>query len=334
MTIGITSYGGYIPKFRIKKADITRAWGKKELPGEKSVANYDEDTATISVQASRNAIEMSKINPKEIGCLYVGSESHPYIIKPTATIVADAIGAGPELYACDLEFACKAGTASLQMALNLNENNKIKYGLAIGADTAQGRPNDALEFTSAAGGAAFITGKNPKLELIETVSYTTDTPDFWRREGQKYPRHGGRFTGQPAYYKHTEEATKLLLEKTGMNVNDFDHVIFHMPNDKFPVVMAKKLGIATEKLEAGFIGKFIGNTYSGNVMLGLAMCLDVAKQGEKILMTSFGSGAGSDSFAFELKEKFENPFPIKNYIENKEYVDYATYLRLRNKIKM
>jgi len=220
------------------------------------------------------------------------------------------------------------------MAFNLVENDKIKFGMAIGADTAQGRPNDPLEYTSAAGGAAFITGKNAKVELIDTVSYTTDTPDFWRRDGEQYPKHGERFTGEPAYYKHIEKATKLLFEKTGLKAGDFHHVIFHMPNDKFPIRAAKRLGIPFTKLESGFVGKHIGNTYSGNPMLGLAMCLDVAKEDEKILVTSFGSGAGSDSFAFEVRRRFENPYPIRKYIENKKYIDYATYLRLRNKIKM
>lgn len=181
---------------------------------EKAVPSLDEDTATIAVEAARNALKRAEIDPKDIGAVYVGSESHPYAVKPTATIVAEAIDATPDLTAADLEFACKAGTAGIQMCMGLVESGLIKYGLAIGADTAQGAPGDALEYTAAAGGAAYIIGKsNVIAEFNGTYSYTTDTPDFWRREGKPYPRHGGRFTGEPAYFRHVINAAKGLMEK-------------------------------------------------------------------------------------------------------------------------
>ena len=113
--IGIVSYGSYIPKFRIKVEEIARVWGEdaKKIKGglgvhEKSVPDVDEDTATIAVEAAREAIKRSKINPGDIGAVFVGSESHPYAVKPTATIVGEALGVGNEYYAADLEFACKA----------------------------------------------------------------------------------------------------------------------------------------------------------------------------------------------------------------------------------
>ncbi len=119
MPIGITSYGVYIPKFRIKIEEIARVWGddaediKKGLKVfEKSVPDKDEDAATIAVEAARHAINRSKLNPQKIGAIYVGSESHPYVVKPTATIVAEATGATPELMAADYEFACKGRNRS------------------------------------------------------------------------------------------------------------------------------------------------------------------------------------------------------------------------------
>ena len=120
--------------------------------------------------------------------MYKRQESHPYAVKPTATIVADAIRASPNLTAADLEFACKAGTAGIQAAVGLVKSGMIKYGLAIGADTSQGAPGDALEYTASAGGAAYIIGEDNTIADIEhTCSFTTDTPDFYRREGQAYP---------------------------------------------------------------------------------------------------------------------------------------------------
>ena len=152
---GIIGYGAYVPRYRIKVEEIAKIWNedaesiKKGLNVfEKSVPSIDEDAATIAVEAARQAVYHSGINSNELGAIYVGSESHPYAVKPTATIVSQAILAGNKLTAADLEFACKAGTAGIQMVSGMCDSNMIKYGMAIGSDTSQGRPGDALEYTA------------------------------------------------------------------------------------------------------------------------------------------------------------------------------------------
>ena len=342
MKFGIVGYGAYVPKYRIKPEEIAKVWGtdgqlmKKGLKiQEKSVPCIDEDTITISVEASKNAITRANIDAKDIGALFIGSESHPYAVKPSGTVVTDALGIGPDILVADFEFACKAGTAGMQCCMGLVKSGMIKYGLAVGADTAQGQPGDALEYSASAGGAGFIIGPNPAVEIKETFSYTTDTPDFWRREGQQYPKHGARFTGTPAYFKHVIEATKGLLKKTDEEIGKFDYVIFHMPNGKFPRQVAKKLNIPEEKLSLGMVVETIGNTYSGSSLLGLTRVLDEASSGDKILMTSFGSGAGSDSFSMEVLdiEKIQKKAKkTQEYIDKKTYIDYGTYVKLRKKL--
>ena len=338
----IVAYGAYVPRYRIKIEEIARIWGRQAASisaglnvFEKSVPGMDEDTATISVEAARRAVKAAKINTKEIGAIYVGSESHPYAVKPTATIVAEAIEATPQLTAADYEFACKAGTAGMQNCIALVDSNMIKYGLAIGADVAQSAPGDALEYTAAAGGAAFIIGKEGIAKINETISFTTDTPDFWRREGQPYPGHGERFTGEPAYFKHVGNAAKMLMEKVGSKPSDYDYVVFHQPNGKFPIRIAKKLGFEKKQIEDGLLCPIIGNTYSGSSMLGLAAVLDVAKPEQRILMVSYGSGAGSDAFDIIVTDKIEEyeRQGIRKMLENKEYVDYATYMKFRREFE-
>jgi len=343
---GIVGYGAYIPVYRIKTSEIARVWGEEPERienglgiKEKAVAGVDEDTASIAVEAARNAMKRASIAPAELGAIYVGSESHPYAVKPTASIVAEAINAVPNSTAADLEFACKAATAGFQMCMGLVDSDIVKYAMSIGADTAQGRPGDALEYSAGSGGAAYIFGKNnDSLAVIEaTFSYTTDTPDFWRRQKANYPSHGGRFTGAPAYFKHVSGATKGILEKTGAKLSDFDYVVFHQPNAKFPIQLAEKLGIPKDKLKAGLLTPFIGNTYSGAVPLGLSAVLDVAKPGQKILATSFGSGAGSDSFIITVTDKIEVKRDLakktQDYIDRKQYIDYSTYIKYRKKLK-
>ena len=345
---GIMGYGVYVPIYRIRVEEIAKVWNE-DAEGiktslnivEKSVQDKDEDAATIAVQAARRAVSHAGIDAREIGAVYVGSESHPYAVKPTATIVKEAIGTGNRVMAADLEFACKAGTAGMQMVMGLIDSNMIKYGMTVGSDTAQGRPGDALEYTAGAGGAAFILGKGGSgniAEILKTVSFTSDTPDFWRKEGASFPSHGGRFTGEPGYFNHTISATKMLFEETGFKPSDFDYAVFHQPNGRFPTNVAKQLGFTSEQIKNGLITPMIGNTYSGASLIGLAATLDVAMPGQKILVTSFGSGAGSDSFAIEVTENIEarrgSLVPVRDIIsKNKTYVDYSIYLKHKKAIK-
>ncbi len=343
---GIVGYGVYIPSYRIKVEEIAKVWGDNAqaisrglVVNEKSVPAPDEDTATISVEAARNSLKRAGIEPQKIGAVYVGSESHPYAVKPTATIVAEAVDASPDLTAADLEFACKAGTAGIQICMGLVDSGNVDYGLAVGADTAQGAPSDALEYTASAGGAAYVIGSENTLADFEgTYSFTTDTPDFYRREGKPYPRHGGRFTGEPAYFKHVLSAAKGMFEKMGTEASDYDHAVFHQPNGKFYIRAARKLGFNEEQYKTGLLTPTIGNTYSGATPLGLAAILDIAKPGDRILAVSYGSGAGSDAFSIEvkeaIKEKQDLAPTVQEMIKNKKYVDYAVYAKFKGKLRM
>ncbi|MBN1896552.1 MAG: hydroxymethylglutaryl-CoA synthase [Candidatus Aenigmarchaeota archaeon] len=343
MKAGIVGYGAYIPRLRIKSSNIAKVWSadpelEAKMINEKTVPNMDEDCATMAVEAARSAILRAGIDPMKIGAVYIGSESHPYVVKSTSSIIGEAVGATPNMMAADLEFACKAGTSAIQIVNSHVLAGKIEYGLAGGSDTAQGRPGDALEYTAAAGAAMFVVGKKDVVATIDsTLSYVTDTPDFWRREGEEFPRHGGRFTGEPGYFKHILGATEGILSETGTTVKDYDYFVFHQPNAKFPLSAAKMLGIPKEKVLTGLLFPKIGNTYSAASILGLCNVLDTATPGSRILMTSFGSGAGSDSFTMTVTDKIgdrrDMAAPVSQMIERKEYIDYATYARYKEKIK-
>jgi len=344
--VGIVGYGTHIPRYRIKVEEIAKVWGadapsfKKGLNlNEKSVPAPDEDCITLSVNAARNAVSRAGIDTVKIGAVYVGSESHPYAVKPTGAIVAEALGACPDIHSADLEFACKAGTEGMFIALHLVKTGVIEYGLGIGADTSQGAPGDALEYSAAAGAAAFLMGAdNVAAELIDTHSYMTDTPDFWRREHAHYPEHGGRFTGVPAYEKHIDGATKAMLEKAKMKPGDFDYVIFHQPNGKFPANAAKRLGFKEPQYKHGLLCPTLGNTYSGSSPMGLAATLDEAEPDQLILLVSYGSGSGSDAFIFRTTPRLLEirdlaPRTRKQLDEHKIYIEYGQYAKFRRKIR-
>ncbi|OGO15404.1 MAG: hydroxymethylglutaryl-CoA synthase [Chloroflexi bacterium RBG_13_68_17] len=341
--VGFVGYGAYIPRYRLPAREVARIWKSDEdgLPiVEKAVPGLDEDVVTMSIEAARNAVSRAGIDPSEIRAVWVGSESHPYAVKPTSTIVAEALGAVPHTQAADWEFACKAGTEAIQAAIGLVGSGMARYALSIGMDTAQGRPGDALEYTAGAGGAAYLLGPAAEsLAVIEgSYSFVTDTPDFWRRANERYPEHGQRFTGEPAYFKHIEAAATALMQATGTTPADFAFAVFHQPNTKFPQRVAKTLGFKPDQIQAGLLVPVIGNTYAGSALVGLTAILDVAEPGQRILVVSFGSGAGSDAFCLRttdlLLERRSRAPSTRDYIERRTEIDYATYARFRGKLTL
>jgi hydroxymethylglutaryl-CoA synthase len=341
--VGIIGYGAYVPRYRLPAREVSRVWtgGKGGVPiKEKAVPGLDEDVITMSIEAARNAMSRAQIDPHEIRAVWVGSESHPYAVKPTSTLVAEAIGAVPNTQGADFEFACKAGTEALVAAMGMVGSGMGHYAMAIGMDTAQGKPGDALEYTAGAGGAAFLVGPGEEsLAIINSsYSYVTDTPDFWRREYQKYPEHGMRFTGEPAYFKHITEAATAMMQASGKTAKDYKWAVFHQPNTKFPQKVAKSLGFSLEQIEPGLLVPVIGNTYAGAAIIGLTAVLDIAQPGDHILMVSFGSGAGSDAFDIvvtdKLAERRDRATKTQEYISRRTEIDYAMYVRFRGKLAM
>jgi len=335
---GIVGYGVYTSKFRIKEGNIERA-----------VPFIDEDAITAAVEAGKLALISSGVDSSLIGKVYVGSESNPYAVKPIASKVAQVLKLGEEdedvqsVDAVDTEFACKAATSMFKDAASLVSHPKfsIPYAMVIGADNSQAAPRDCpggeLDFFVGFGGCAFIFGKHDVIAEVEGWhSCTSDTPDFWRRDGEQYPMHGGRYTGDPAYFKHIRKAAKRLMERLNLQAKDINYFIAHQPNPHFPVRIAKELGFKEEQYMPSLqVAKF-GNTYSGSSPIGLAAVLDIAKPHERILMVSYGSGAGSDAYSFittsQILEKRERQkFTVRYQAESRfiEYLDYPTYRRLK-----
>jgi hydroxymethylglutaryl-CoA synthase len=344
--VGISSYGVYIPEFRLKTDDIAQIWGKKSENiqkalgvGEKSIAYFDEDAVTLAYEAAINAIERIRLDPISIQSVLIGSESHPYAVNPTSTIVAEFLGIGNDYFASDMEFACKAATGGMILLVSMVKSGKIKTGLVVGSDCAQAKPHDILEYTASSASAAFIISEDKSkiiAEIVDFASFTSDTPDFWRRDGVRFPSHGGRFSGEPAYFAHVLASAKKILSQNSLSAQDFDYCVFHMPNGKFPREAAKRLGFSSKQQETSLIVDNIGNPYTASTFLGLSAVLDIAKKDQKILVVSYGSGAGSDAFILKVTENIEK-FPrkentVKNFIDKKTYISYVDYLKFTQKI--
>jgi hydroxymethylglutaryl-CoA synthase len=339
-TPGIVGYGVYTPKFRIREEAM-----------ERSIPFLDEDAITAAVEAGKMALIHSGIDPSLAVKVYVGSESNPYAVKPIASKVAQVLKLGETdktagvqgVDAVDTQFACKAAACMFKdaAALVYYPNVRKQYTIVIGADNSQAAPRGEiggeLDFFVGYGGAAFIFGMYDVIAEIEGwCSFTSDTPDFWRRNQECYPRHGGRFTGEPAYFKHVTKTAQKLMEQLKLQPRDISYFVSHQPNVNFPVKVATELGFKEDQYIAGLqVAKF-GNTYSSSSPIGLAAILDIARPNDRILMISYGSGAGSDAYSFIitdqiLEKRSRQKFNVKYQAENKylEYVDYETCRRFK-----
>lgn len=335
---GIVGYGVYTSRFRIKSSGLERA-----------VPFLDEDSVTAAVESGKLALIHSGLDSSLVGKVYVGSESNPYAVKPIASKVAQVLELGEKdgdmqgVDAVDTEFACKAGTSMFKdaSALVSYPNSGIKNAMVIGADNSQaapkGCPGGELDAFVGYGGAAFIIGKQDVIAEIEGwYSCTSDTPDFWRRDGEPYPMHGGRFTGDPAYFKHIRKSACKLMERLNLKATDINYFVPHQPNPTFPVRIAKELGFKDEQYMPSLMINKFGNTYSGCSLIGLAAILDVAKPDERILVASYGSGAGSDAYLLRttsqlIDKRARQKINVKFLADNPfiEYLDYNTYRRLK-----
>ncbi|MDR2720152.1 MAG: hydroxymethylglutaryl-CoA synthase [Nitrososphaerota archaeon] len=335
---GIVGYGVYSSRFRIKDGGIERA-----------VPFIDEDSVTAAVEAGKLALIHSGLDSQWVGKIYVGSESNPYVVKPIAAKVAQVLQLGEQdgdlqaIDAIDTEFACKAASSMFKDACALVSypRSDINYAMVIGADNSQaaprGCPGGELDAFVGYGGAAYLFGKKDVIAEVEAwYSCTSDTPDFWRRDGEQYPMHGGRFTGDPAYNKHVKKAASKMMEKTNMKPSDFAYFVPHQPNPSFPVRIAKDLGFKEEQFMPAIQMTKFGNTYSGASLVGLAAILDIAKPDDHILVASYGSGAGSDAYVLRttnqiIDKRQRQKVNVKSLAENPfiEFVDYSTYRRLK-----
>lgn len=333
---GIVSYGFYIPTYRIKTEEIAHIWGKnpdhiKESLKieEKAVAGLDEDSVSMGYEACSMAISDIPLQKNTIKALFFGSETPPYAVNPASTILGEFLDIGHEYVASDTQFACKAGTGAMISALGLLSSGFTDYALVCAADKATGKPHDALEYTAGSGATAFLLGKeNCLAHIVAYDSFSSDTPDFWRREGIRHPSHGGRFTGKPSYFFHIRSATQNLLKKTGMKPDDFAYGVFHMPNGKFPLEVGISLGFTSSQIEPSLVVTELGNSYTASALMGLIAVLEKVKPGEKIFFASYGSGAGSDAFILEATADIGSKRKgFRSFIQNKTYISYTTYLK-------
>lgn len=351
---GIIGYGAYIPKFRLKVEDIWEVWvdpvhtptaiKKRRMLTEKAVTRWDEDSVTMAIHAAKASLETAGISGKELGAIYFGSCTNPCASRASALTIAEALRTAPELLCADCQFATKSGTAALQICVALADAGMVKYGLAIGSDALSRHvpPNDRLEYSASSGASAFVVGKERVIAEFEGMfSYATQTPEFFRLDGERYIKHAATEEEQNlwGYTRHIKGAVEGYLNKFGCKPEDFVYIAISQPDGILPVDVAKEIGFSEEQIKPGLLATEIGDCGSASPLLSLETILDQARAGERILLVSYGFGAGCDVLGIrvtnllaEVRGRSKTYPSVKELINDKEYISYAQYLRQERKL--
>jgi hydroxymethylglutaryl-CoA synthase len=334
---GIIGYGVYIPRFRIEQKEAAIPWGSW-AGGEKSVCGTDEDIVTMAAEATDNAMKHAGIDPSQIGAIYIGTASSPYIEQYVTPILAETLGLPPETTMIDYSGSLNALANALLGCLDAIAAKRIKCGLVIGAENRATAPGTEGDANFGAGAVAMVIGGAGTIADFEGLhTYSTFFLDRWRSVKDSWVSNLNdyRFDREYGYQKHVAEACKGLLEKLGKKAQDYTYTVFAQPDERIPSLPAKDLGIQKDRLAPG-IASTLGDLGSCSTFISLAGVLDKAKPDETILLASYGSGA-SNAMSLVVRNgitrKKKQLFPLEKYVNRKQCITYTSYVRAREQLK-
>lgn len=335
--VGICSYGGYIPRYRLRRMLVYQAMGwmnpgnVSNARGEKSVANFDEDSITMSVAAGLNAL--NGMDRARVDGVYMASTTMPYKERLNAGVVSIALGLGERIRTADFSGGLKAGTGALLSALDAVEAGRLNNVVVSAAECRLGKPASPQELIFGDAAAAFVVGnENVIAEFKDSFSLSFDFVDHYRGKNTTYDRQWeDRWIRDLGFDQFVPQAVNGLLEKLNLKIEDFAKVIYDCPYDAARKKLNKGLGIPAEADQSNFQME-IGQSGTAQSMVMLANALETAKPGEKLLVVSFGSGC--DALCFEVTDQisaYQNSSTVSLSLSNKAELDnYTKYLVWRD----
>jgi len=332
--VGITSYGAYIPYYRLSRAEIAKAWGGAPQPGEKAVANCDEDSITLAVAAAMDCT--TRIDPKGISGLYFASTTSPYKEKQAAATIATAVDLGRDAFTVDFANSLRSGTNAMRAAMDAVIAGSSRNVLVCAADTRLGYPAGENEMSFGDGAAAFLIGDTKVAAAIEG-SYTlaNEMIDVWRLDREIFVNTWEeRFVREKGYEKVIPEAVSAALKKFNLTPKDFAKFVCYAPNSKQLASIARNLGFNLKTQVQDILYDALGNTGTASAMMSLVAALEEAKAGDRILLASYGNGC--DVLILKATEEIENirnRRGVKGHLGRKRMVgNYEKYARWRRLI--
>lgn len=328
---GITSYGGYIPILRLERDLIAKSWERGSLGGERSVANNDEDTLTMSVEALFDCLgDMEK---KRVGGLYFASTTAPYKEKQISTLAAKVINLSDEIISGDFANSLRAGTTALRASVDAVRSGSVKNMLMVTSECRLGYPRSDDEQLFGDGSAAFMIGDTDVIaEIVDTISFTNELVDVWRNPEDTYVRSWEkRWVLAKGYQEIMKKAVTALMNKRGLKPGDIKKAVFSAPDKRAHLTLSKSLGFDLETQIQDPLLSTVGDCGSAHPLMVLVSALEDASPGDKIIMAAHGNGA--DAFFIEVTEGISNFKKRRGITRNLEsklaLTSYNRYLSYR-----
>ncbi|MBU1181528.1 MAG: SDR family NAD(P)-dependent oxidoreductase [Proteobacteria bacterium] len=335
--IGITSYGAYIPRLRLDRMSIFQAMGwfapaiMMVAQGHRSMCNWDEDSITMAVAASRNCLlEKDK---KELDGLFLASTTLPFADRQNAGILSTALNLKENILTSDFTSSQKAGTSALVTALEAIRGGGMKNILVTAADRRETKTAYFYEMWFGDGAASVAVGdKDVIAEFKGSYSVSYDFVDHYRGAQKKYDYvWEERWARDEGYSKIIPEAVNGLMKKIGITIDQVDKLVFPCFFKAEHSNIAKKLGAAPGKV-VNTMHETCGDTGAAHALLMLVSALEEAKPKDRILLAGFGQGC--DALYFEVTDnitKLSKRSGVKESDNNKKVIDnYPKWLKFRD----
>ncbi|MFH0729293.1 MAG: OB-fold domain-containing protein [Pseudomonadota bacterium] len=302
--VGIISYGVHIPRWRLSKKSINQAWRRPGGSGERSIANFDEDSITMAVSSGLACLGNARFSEKQVAGLYMATTTPPYREKSSAAVVATALDLRSDILTIDYGFSLKASTAALLSAFDRVKAGSKGALMVAASDCRLAEPGTLLEPNLGDASASVLVGESDSIAcLIDAYSLSEDILDLWRRDADTFVRQDDvRFAQIYGFEKNVAEAISGLLAKTGMRPGDFTKVIIPPVDARSHLKLASRLGFdAKNQLQQ--VLPDVGLCGTALPLFLLATALEEASAGDRILLASYGDGA--DAMAFEVRQGIE-----------------------------
>ena len=332
---GIVSYGAHIPLYRLSLSEVNRAWGKSAGMGERAIANWDEDSLTMGVEAATDCLK--SMDRELVDALYFASTTPVYREKQTASILAAVIDLKSKIFAVDITDSLRSATAAMKSALDAVSAGPTRMALVVASDLRIPPPNSVFETNLGDGAAALLLGKDNVIAEIEgSYAVSSNFIDIWKRDEDTYIRTWeDRFVNEEGYMKILPQAVSGLMAEHNLTPKDFDRAIFQAPDIRNHQRMARKLGFDIKDQVQDPLFTTVGNTGTSSVPMMLVATLEVAKPGDRLLLANYGDGA--DAYILRITdriEKLKNRRGVKRNLESKMMIpNYGKYIQFRNLMK-
>ena len=327
---GIVSYGAYIPIYRLSGETLRQVWGRRAA-GEKAIANWDEDSLTMGVEAARDCLK--GVDKQSIDALYFASTTPPYKEKQSASIMAAALDLREDIITADFTGSLRSGSIALKIALDAVKAGSARKVLVVASDCRLPPPNSDFEPLFGDGAAAFLLGdEGVAVEIEGGYCLSSEFVDIWRLEYDKITRTWEeRFIREEGYTPYIQKAVSTLLKARNLTPKDFAKIAFYAHDERLHTTAVRSLGFDTKQVQDPLFSK-VGNTGAAFAPMILVGALEEIKPGEKILFANYGDGA--DAFILRATENIEgikDRKGIKKNLESKLMLDnYGKYIRFRN----